>query len=357
MKNLVILTLCLFFLSVSCNNDAEEMEKTISKIRIQQNASFVDQDGNLFFPWGLNYTNPKEVGLIEDQWEDAEVWNTINSDFEEMKTLGANVIRIHLQYHRFMEDATTPNLQALEKLFSLVQLAEDKGLYLDITGLAAYRASDQPSYYKNMTDSERWESHKVFWKAIAERVGDSPAIFAYNLMNEPVVSVGCETGVDCDWLPGQSLGGFNFVQNITRDPDKLFAPTIKEWIAEMTSAIRQVDAQTLITVGFLNIGSISQFAEDLDYISVHIYPESGLVNDAIDYVSDNQSSVPLVVEETSNFNCNIDELGVFVDGIENNYQGLMGHYFGQTIDELDDTIIVDALHKNFLMFFIERKPQ
>ena len=348
---------CLIFWACKDDTPSEmEPETNISKISVGTAGQIQDSDGSLFFPWGLNYTNPDGVGLIEDNWYDQNIWNTIKSDFLEMKALSANVVRIHLQYHRFMIDATTPDVQALDRLEDLVAYAEEQNMYLDVTGLAAYRASDQPAYYKEMTDQERWDTQKLFWKNIAARIGDSPAVFAFNLMNEPVVSVGCAEGTECGWLPGAGLGGFNFVQNISRDPDKEFVPTIKEWILEMTTAIRSEDNATLITVGFLNLGDISQFANDLDYISVHVYPESGMVDASIEYVKNNQSDVALVIEETSNFKCNISELETFVNGLENNYDGLMGHYFGKTINELDETIIVDALHKNFLEFFVDRNP-
>jgi len=56
------------------------------------------------------------MGLIDDNWLDEDVYQTIKTDFIEMKELGANVIRIQLQYHRFMINASTPNLTALTLL-------------------------------------------------------------------------------------------------------------------------------------------------------------------------------------------------------------------------------------------------
>lgn len=336
------------------NTDVPPVSK-LPKISIDNN-EFKNEDGTVFFPWGFNYTNPEGVGLIEDDWFNQDVWETIQSDFSEMKALGANVVRIHLQYHQFMNDADTPNESALNRLKDLVEMAEKEGLYLDITGLSAYRKSDQPSFYNEMTDEERWKTQKVFWESIAEKVGDNSAVFAYNLMNEPVVSVGCDTDPACEWTPGDGLGGFNFVQNITRTAGNEYASTFKSWISEMSQAIRTQDAETYITVGVLDLGTYSQFAIDLDYLSPHIYPKSGEIQIAADRVIANQSNVPLVIEETYNYNCNVSELEEFIVAIDGNYNGLMGHYFGTPLDELDDTNINHAIQKNFLNFFIANNP-
>ena len=272
-----------------------------------------------------------------------------------MKEIGANVIRIHLQYNKFMLDVNTPNEVALNRLKELVEFAEDNEIYLDITGLCAYRKSDQPSFYENLSDEERWNTQALFWERIAEKLAGNGAVFAYNLMNEPVVSVGCDT-TDCDWLPGDDLGGFHFVQNITRNPENEYAQTLKNWIAKMTQSIRSKDNETLITVGLLTLGSFNQFASDMDYLSPHIYPVSGEIETSVNKVLDNQSDVPFVIEETYNLFCNIPELNNFLTEINGNYQGLMGHYLGTPIEDLDENIIADAIQKNFLQFLKDNNP-
>lgn len=356
----------LLLLVLSCNNDDDsspnnqnpEEEMPHSKLNAILgfiDGAFLDSDGNEMIPWGYNYTNPEQVGLIEDDWFNDDVWRNIVSDFEEMKSYAANIVRIHLQYHQLMNDPNTPNENNLERLLDLVELAEEKELYLDITGLAAYRKSDSPTWYDELDDEQRWTTQKIFWKSIAKKVGDKNAVFAFNLMNEPVVSVGCSVIDDCDWLPGDGFGGFHFVQNISREPDNLFAPTIKEWIGEMTEAIRSEDSTTMITTGFLNLGNIQQFEEDLDYVSVHIYPASGALQESVDFIENNQTA-PLIIEETFNLNCNINELEEFLDGIEGKYHGLLGHYKGLTLEELENGSIVDALNKNFIEMMVRRNP-
>ena len=49
----------------------------------------------------------------------------MESAFQEMKSLGANVVRIHLQFGTFMESPTKPRQSSLDQLARLVKLAEE----------------------------------------------------------------------------------------------------------------------------------------------------------------------------------------------------------------------------------------
>src|SRR4030095_5241674 len=72
-----------------------------------------------FHPWGMNYGNGGR--LMEDFW-DGE-WETLAGDFRELKALGANVVRVHLQFGRFMDATNAANPTALLQLRRLLRLA------------------------------------------------------------------------------------------------------------------------------------------------------------------------------------------------------------------------------------------
>jgi hypothetical protein len=93
----------------------------------------LEPSGKQFVPWGFNYDHDERGRLLEDYW-DSE-WAKVAEDFREMKGLGANVVRIHLQLGKFMLAPDKPNEKALERLGKLLRLAEEVGLYLDLTGL------------------------------------------------------------------------------------------------------------------------------------------------------------------------------------------------------------------------------
>ena len=198
-----------------------------------------------FHPWGLNYDRDYHMRLLEDYWD--KEWPTVAADFTEMKRLNANVVRIHLQIARFMDAPDKPNDHALAQLARLLKLAEETGLYLDLTGLACYRRSDVPAWYTDLDEPARWQTQANFWSAIAQTCAKSPAVFCYDLVNEP--SVPGDARKPKDWLAGD-LAGFTYCQVITLDPKGRNRTGLAiDWIKKMSAAIRQQDPRTLITVG------------------------------------------------------------------------------------------------------------
>lgn len=318
---------------------------------------FIDERGYRFFPWGLNYTYTAEIGLIDDDLYSEEAWWIIDSDFAEMKALSANVVRVHLQYHRFMLDPSTPDMDAFAAIDRLVEIAERHSIYLLVTGLGAYRKSDSPEWYDSLSTSERWDTQALFWQTLARQVGHSGAIFAYDLMNEPTVAV-CATAKDtCEWVVGEPLGGFHFVQNITLDHPSPYRATMAQWEKKLRTAIRREDKVTLTTVGHLGLGPIEGFDGGVDFLSIHVYPKHKELLRSINKVKGSKSDRPLLISEYFNLYAGIDDLGYVLDGIEGDYQGVIGHYQGQTTAELSQSYdAVDMVWRAFLEFFVERNP-
>ncbi|MGO9915527.1 MAG: cellulase family glycosylhydrolase [Isosphaeraceae bacterium] len=296
--------------------------------------------GKPFVPWGLNYGNAGR--LIEDFWE--ADWPTIAGDFREMKDLGANVVRAHLQLGKFMAGPDRPNQQALDRLSRLVAEAEANGLYLDLTGLACYRTSDVPAWYDKLDEPGRWAVQARFWEAVAKQCGGSPAIFCYDLINEPL-SPG-DRRKPGEWYSGKPFGGYDFLQWISLDPAGRPREEIaRQWIKTLTRAIRRHDSRRLITVGLLpstpEWGHLSGFlpakvAPELDFISVHIYPEKGKVALALTTLKGFAVGKPVVIEETFTLKCSGAELEEFLRRSRGIASGWMGHYDGQTIEQLDN---------------------
>jgi aryl-phospho-beta-D-glucosidase BglC (GH1 family) len=136
----------------------------------------------------VNYDHDRSGRLLEDYWD--EEWGAVEEDFQEIKALGANTVRIHLQTGKFMRSPRKPDGAALRRLARLVRLAERTGLYLDLTGLGCYHKQDVPEWYASMSEADRWCVQARFWEAVAKTCAQSPSIFCYDLMNEPVVPGG-----------------------------------------------------------------------------------------------------------------------------------------------------------------------
>jgi hypothetical protein len=323
----------------------------------------LDPSGRPFVPWGFNYDHDEKGRLIEDYWDDE--WPTVEAHFGQMKKLGANVVRVHLQFGKFMDGPEKPNGKVLDRLGKLLELSGRLRLYLDLTGLGCYHKKDVPAWYDKLSEEERWAVQARFWQAVAGRCAASPAVFCYDLMNEPVVPGGKRK--DGDWL-GPAFAAKHFVQFITLDQAYRPRPDIaRQWVRRLTAAVRKVDKRHLITVGLVDWsldrrGLTSGFvpekvAGDLDFVSVHLYPQKGKVKEALDTLAGFAVGKPVLIEETFPLACSPKELEEFIEGSRTHAAGWLGFYWGKPPEELRRSKeIGDALTLGWLELF-EKKAK
>jgi hypothetical protein len=312
---------------------------------------FVTALGKRFVPWGVNYDHDDLGRLLEDYWQ--QEWPLVEQHFAEIKQLKANVVRIHLQFDKFMESPTKPRRDAHMQLARLLALAERTGLYLDLTGLGCYHKQDVPAWYDDLNEQERWDAQSIFWQSIAETCHTSPAIFCYDLMNEPVVPGGKRN--QRDWL-GPAFGGKHFVQCISLDQRDRPRPDIAvTWLKQLTGAIRKIDDRHLITVGLvdwsldrpgLTSGFVpSKVVEHVDFLCVHLYPESGKLKEAAETLAGFAVGKPVIVEET------------FIKDSGTTSCGWVSFYWGKPVRELRKSPeIRDAILLQWLEKFVELAP-
>jgi hypothetical protein len=311
-------------------------------IRISQTGQhFVNAaTGQRFVVWGVNYDHDDQGRLLDEYWIDQ--WDQVVEDFEEIKALGANCVRIHLQLGLFMEAPDRPRQAALDRLAKLVALAERNGLFLNITGLACYHKQHIPAWYDALTETQRWRTQAAFWEAVAKTCRSSPAIFCYDLMNEPILP-GKEPA--SEWLAG-AFGGKHFVQRIALDADGRSREQIAlQWTRTMVEAIRRHDPGHLVTVGvipwvFVFDGKGKPLfysppvAQHLDFVSVHFYPRAGELDAALEALEKYEIGKPLVVEEMFPLRCSPEELERFVRRSADRVDGWFSFYLGKTAEQL-----------------------
>ena len=198
---------------------------------------------------------------------------------------------------------------------------------------------------------------------MAGRCADSPAIFCYDLMNEPVVPGGRRN--DGDWL-GPAFAGKHFVQFITLDQGDRPRPDIaRQWVRHLVAAIRKDDRRHLITVGLVDWsldrkGLTSGFvpekvADDLDFLSVHLYPETGKIEEALQTLRGFAVGKPVVVEETFPLKCSPQELDQFIDQSKTLSAGWISFYWGKPPEDLRRSKeIGDAILLQWLELFEKR---
>jgi len=291
--------------------------------------------GEVFTPWGFNYDRDVRYRLLEEYW--GSEWRKVDKDFRAMRALGANVIRIHLQYRQFMDGPDSPNQKNLAHLRDLVDLAQSLGMYLDVTGLGSYRPEDDPLWYANLSEQERWRAQATFWGIIAKTLADKPGIFAFNLMNEPIVSADAlPRGA---WVHANSIEGLHYISYINLESKGRDRPSIAiTWIGQMKAAIRRYDMQRLITAGLFPLfGSADatgfapkRIALQVDFISVHLYPESGRVREGLEMLRQYQTGLPVLLEETFPLKSGIDDYRRFLEGSRDLVAGWLSFYWGES---------------------------
>jgi hypothetical protein len=338
---------------------------TLGLIQISKdNRRFVVCDsGAALRPWGFNYDHDRSDRLLEDYW--TTEWDAVAGDFIEMKALGANTVRIHLQLGKFMKSPGELNQDSLQQLSRLLTLAEKTGLYLDVTGLGCYKKEDVPKWYNDLPEAQRWDVQARFWDAVAKTCTQSPAVFCYDLMNEPIVT---EDKKNRDWTPG-AFGNRYFVQRLTldfagRSPEQI----AKAWVDKMVTAVRKHDKKHLITVGAIpwaltwpNAKPLfysKAVSKNLDFVSLHFYPKSGEVDKAVTALSVYNIGKPIVIEEMFPLSCSISDLDQFIDRSQPLACGWIGFYWGKTIDEYrhEKGSIADAITLGWLEYFVKKTP-
>ena len=344
LKSVLVYCLCAVVCGLLLSHVAAD-EGVLPRIVVSADGTGFVQSGTAvsFTASGFNYDHDLQGRLIEDYWHSD--WALVERDFQRMKQLGASVVRIHLQFGRFMETAAQPRQSELRKLSELLKLAERERLYLNLTGLGCYHKADVPQWYDSLDEADRWKAQQVFWRSVAGVGRHSTAVFCYDLMNEPVI--GGEKPA-ADWL-GPAFGGKHFVQFVARETrGRTRVEAARQWVRLMKSAVREQDTAALVTVGLVDWsldrpGLTSGFVPrevgvDLDFLCVHIYPESGQRARATETLAGFQLGKPVVVEETFPLKCSAADLEAFMHASQNRVQGWISFFWGTPAAEQQPTI-------------------
>ena len=294
-----------------------------------------------FFAWGVNYDHNADNRLLEDYWE--KQWDAVVGDFREIKALGVNLVRVHLQVGRFMKDADHPDEANLGRLAALVRLAEENGLYLDLTGLGCYDKAEVPAWYAALDEPARWDVQVRFWKAVAGVGRGHASIFCYDLMNEPIVSGGEPPK---EWLPGPAFAGKHFIQRISIDPKgRKDEEVARAWVAKLASAIREVDDRAMLTIGVINWATIfpgarpmfysPEVGKPLDFVGVHIYPRKGQLDADLVTLAAHEVGKPILIEEIFPLSASVEETEAFIRRSKSIADGWVSFYWGRTIEECE----------------------
>lgn len=308
--------------------------------------------GYPFTPVGFNYDHDEHYRLLEDYWHDE--WEKVVADMTNMALMGANVVRVHLQVGKFLCAPDQGNEREFAQLDRLVELAESLGIYLDLVGLCCYHSWEVPAWYECMSRTERWSVQAFFWSLVAQRYAQEPAIFCYDLMNEPVVPGRDRPGGG--WL-GKEFAGKNYIQFISLEGAGAHRSDVAmDWLRQIKSAVRAHDPNHLVTVGLVDWslpGSSmrsgffpAKVVTEVDFMSAHLYPEFGKMEEMIRVLKHFCVGKPVVIDETFHLKCSAQEQEWFLSEAAKYARGFMTFYtdlLPELIDDGRNTRLQDAV--------------
>ncbi|KAL4786523.1 glycoside hydrolase superfamily [Aspergillus varians] len=170
-----------------------------------------------YFPGSNSYwigflTNNDDVDLVFDHMAESglrilRIWG-----FNDVNTVPGEGT-VYFQLHQDGVSTINTGEDGLQRLDYVVQSAEERGIKLiinfvnywdDYGGMnayvEAYGGSSQEDFYGN---DEIQTAYQAYIAAVVSRYADSPAVFAWELANEPRCS-GCDTSVLHNWIESTS---------------------------------------------------------------------------------------------------------------------------------------------------------
>jgi len=278
---------------------------------------FVEADsGRPYIPFGTNYYDPN-TGWAPKLWRrfDAE---KVRLHFRVMSGMEVNCARVFLTTGSFQPAAEKIEEQALTKLDKLIEIARETGVRLILTGPDHWEG--QPDYWKpdRFAGQAALQALERFWTVVAQRYHGEPAIFAWDLLNEPHMpwfveqwrpqwnvwlqsTYGSREALKAAWstelTEADEWGNVAVPENRPdsgnprlRDWQHFRECLADEWVRRQVEAIRRVDPSHLITVGYIQwsyplvrSGNPDRYAAFnprrqsrwLDFVTIHFYPTLG----------------------------------------------------------------------------------
>ena len=278
---------------------------------------FVERpSGRPFIPFGTNYYDPN-TGWAPKIWRQFDP-DRVTRHFQAMSDLGVNCARVFLTAATFQPEVDRIDEQALVKLDTLIRIARPSGIRLILTGPDHWEGT--PSYWRpdRFAGEQALQALETFWRTVGRRYRGEPAIFAWDLLNEPHMPWSTESwrpkwnqwlqAKYKDWEGLKSAWGSEIKEGESWEevavpenkadkgsPRLIDWQTFREhladeWVRRQVEAIRQADPTHLVTVGYIQWsyplvrqGNPNLYAafnprrqsQWLDFMCVHFYPLLG----------------------------------------------------------------------------------
>jgi hypothetical protein len=282
------------------------------------NWNFTDSDSGVsWHPIGCNYFDP-ETGWAPKVWQRFDA-DRVATHFDMMQGIGVNAVRVFLSYAGFMSEPGVIDKESMAKCRKLVEIAARHDIRVNFEGPCGWEGT--PDWIKALlTDRGEYFANDVwlreltaFWGRFAGALAEDPAVYAYDLLNEPHmgwdapsirkrwnehlrVRFGSEQAMKAAMggeMPGGTWGDYDVPPNENRPGSPLIweFQQLRDQVAvdfckRCSEAIKAVAPKQLVTIG-LHPGTVpldggtperyfgflpQKIAPVLDYIALHWYP-------------------------------------------------------------------------------------
>ena len=314
--------------------------------------------GERFVSYGFNYGFGDHQGTLPyfDRPDRAGL-RAIRGDFEEARRMGANTLRIYLEIGQFMNSPTEPRPAALRAFVRVLRAAEERGIYLDVTGNLAWRPDHRDPWYDRLSERERWRVQTLFWGAHAARGRPFESVLCYELTSEPMVPSEPKDGY---YFGG--FGGYDFGQYVVRDPAGRDGYGVaRAWTDQLATAVRSRDPRHSVSIGLLAIKGHpfdpANVASKLDLVIAHEYPFDGQAQRSIDLMRHFAApGKPVLLGETFELLAGRETQLEFLLGSRIYLDGYLSFYDGRRPSEVVDGDPADAMYKANLSHFLSLRP-
>jgi hypothetical protein len=181
---------------------------------------------------------------------------TIDQDFDQIRSLGLNTIRIFIPFEQFGGALVTADM--LDQMDDLIRRAENHELYVIVT-LFDFRTD-----YGLLL----WPSADRHLEQILMRFMDQPAILAWDLKNEP----------DLDY-------------------DANRREVVDAWLAHLLPTFRRYAPNHLVTVGWSRPDAAGTLSEALDLVSFHYFGDPAEFPSAYEKLQNQVAGKPILLSE------------------------------------------------------------
>lgn len=302
----------LFWALVVAVTGASAVAAPLTQVRVSASGKgFVDGIGGRWVPFGVNYFRPG-TGWAPQLWKQFDEAET-RRDFELMRSMGVNCVRVFLTYGSFMQEAGVLDDEGLLKLDRFLELAEAAGIYVQPTGPDHWEGLPTWARGDRVADERVLTALQAFWRQLTARYRGRAVVMGYDLLNEPEVRWDSEPMREKwnRWLASEYGGVKNLELAWGREVDaaqwgqmpvppkeerrgdaRLLAyqrfreSVADEWTQRQVDAIKAGDPEALVTVGLIQwsvptvlAGAFhysgfrpERQAPMLDFLSVHFYP-------------------------------------------------------------------------------------